>query len=173
MTDTQASSRSRARMSSRSGGAWTLLSWTGYSVASVVVAPLTTIRGRRCFVPSVRGTAGAGRPEAGATGSSGGAGDLEASRDGAAAPAEGRLGIVGIFVSAAHPRITGLWMGCGKSGGRDQPSYSKPILRSTRYSTISPSSTTALDFTTSTVLMLRTVRAAVVTAWRAASLHDC
>ena len=33
---------------------------------------------------------------------------------------------------------------------RAQPSYSKPILTSTRYSTISPSSTTAVDFTTST-----------------------
>jgi hypothetical protein len=33
-------------------------------------------------------------------------------------------------------------------------------------------STMALDFTTSTVLMLRTVREAVATAWRAASLHD-
>ena len=31
-----------------------------------------------------------------------------------------------------------------------QPSYSKPILTSTRYSTISPSRTTAVDFTTST-----------------------
>ena len=45
-----------------------------------------------------------------------------------------------------------------------QPSYSKPILTSTRYSTISPSSTTALDFTTSTVWMLRTVFEAVATA---------
>src|ERR671910_2398976 len=53
-----------------------------------------------------------------------------------------------------------------------QPSYSKPILTSTRYSTISPSVTTALDFTTSTVWMLRTVFDAVATAWRAASLHD-
>ena len=54
-----------------------------------------------------------------------------------------------------------------------QPSYSKPILTSTRYSTISPSSTTALDFTTSTVWMLRTVFEAVATAYAAASLHDC
>src|SRR6185436_3212746 len=53
-----------------------------------------------------------------------------------------------------------------------QPSYSKPILSSTRYSTISPSSTTADDFTTSTVWMLRTVFDAVATACRAASLHD-
>src|SRR5215213_6048938 len=53
-----------------------------------------------------------------------------------------------------------------------QPSYSNPILRSTRYSTISPSSTIALDFTTSIVLMFRTVRAAVATAWRAASLQE-
>src|SRR4249919_2150983 len=52
------------------------------------------------------------------------------------------------------------------------PSYSKPILTSTRYSTISPSSTIAHDFTTSTVWMLRTVFDAVATAWRAASLHD-
>src|SRR6476661_6091172 len=120
---------------------------------------------------AIGGTPGGGAG-GGATASSGGAFDVEASRDVAAAPAEGRLGIVGIFVSAAHPRITGLWMGCGKAGRPDQPSYSKPILRSTRYSTISPSSTTAVDFTTSIVLMLRTVRAAVATAWRAASLHD-
>src|SRR4051794_24054952 len=53
-----------------------------------------------------------------------------------------------------------------------QPSYSKPILTSTRYSTISPSRTTAVDFTTSTVCMLRTVFDAVATACRAASLHD-
>ena len=46
----------------------------------------------------------------------------------------------------------------------DQPSYSKPILRSTRYSTIWLSSTIAVDFTTSTVLMLRTVLEAVATA---------
>jgi len=44
-----------------------------------------------------------------------------------------------------------------------QPSYSKPILTSTRYSTISPSATMAVDFTTSTVWMLRTVREAVAT----------
>ena len=31
----------------------------------------------------------------------------------------------------------------------------------------------AVDFTTSTVWMLRTVLDAVATAWRAASLHDC
>ena len=37
------------------------------------------------------------------------------------------------------------------------PSYSKPIFSSTWYSTISPSWTTAVDFTTSTVWMLRTV----------------
>src|SRR5436190_8130664 len=54
----------------------------------------------------------------------------------------------------------------------DQPSYSKLILRSIRYSVISPPSTTADDFTTSIVLMLRTVREAVATAWRAASDHD-
>src|SRR3954454_11187698 len=53
-----------------------------------------------------------------------------------------------------------------------QPSYSKPILTSTRYSTISPSSTVAHDFTTSTVWMFLTVFDAVVTAWRAASLHE-
>jgi hypothetical protein len=70
---------------------------------------------------------------------------MAASRLGATAPDEGRLGIVGIFVSAAHPPITERWIGCGKVA---QPSYSKPILRSTRYSTISPSSTTAVDFTT-------------------------
>src|SRR6266542_4102914 len=38
-----------------------------------------------------------------------------------------------------------------------QPSYSNPILSSTRYSTISPSATLAVDFTTSIVRMLRTV----------------
>jgi hypothetical protein len=52
----------------------------------------------------------------------------------------------------------------GTAGSRRQPSYSKPILTSTRYSTISPSATTALDFTTSTVWMLRTVFEAVATA---------
>src|SRR5437870_11249566 len=55
---------------------------------------------------------------------------------------------------------------------RYQPSYSNPIFRSTRYSTISLSVTCAVDFTTSTVVMLRTVFEAVATAWRAASLHD-
>ena len=54
----------------------------------------------------------------------------------------------------------------------DQPSYSKPILTSTRYSTISPSRTSAVDFTTSTVWMLRTVFDAVSTARRAASLQE-
>src|SRR4029077_15342360 len=58
------------------------------------------------------------------------------------------------------------------SRGRGQPSYSKPILSSTRYSTISLSSTIALDFTTSTVRMLRTVFEAVATATRAASDHE-
>src|SRR3990170_2838862 len=53
-----------------------------------------------------------------------------------------------------------------------QPSYSKPILTSTRYSTISPSATMALDLTTSIVWMLRTVFDAVATAWRAASLQE-
>jgi len=45
-------------------------------------------------------------------------------------------------------------------------------LRSTRYSEIAPSTTTAEDFTTSISRMLRTVRAAVATACRAASLQD-
>src|SRR5690242_20052183 len=57
-------------------------------------------------------------------------------------------------------------------GPRDQPSYSNPIFSSTRYSTISPSSIRAVDFTTSIVRMLRTVFEAVATAWRAASDHD-
>ena len=52
---------------------------------------------------------------------------------------------------------------------RAQPSYSNPILSSTWYSTISPSSIRAVDFTTSIVRMLRTVFEAVATAWRAAS----
>jgi hypothetical protein len=45
-------------------------------------------------------------------------------------------------------------------------------LTSTWYSTISPSRTTAVDFTTSTETMLRTVLEAVATAWRAASLQE-
>src|SRR3990172_8296026 len=52
------------------------------------------------------------------------------------------------------------------------PSYSKCSLSSTRYSTTSPFSTRAEVLTTSTSRMLRTVRAAVATAMRAASLHD-
>src|SRR5215218_9291517 len=56
--------------------------------------------------------------------------------------------------------------------GPRQPSYSNPILSSTWYSTISPSSIFAVDFTTSIVRMLRTVFEAVATAWRAASDHD-
>jgi hypothetical protein len=46
------------------------------------------------------------------------------------------------------------------------------ILSSTRYSVISPFSTVAVDFTTSTERMLRTVWAAVATAWRAASDYE-
>src|SRR5207247_10930 len=72
-------------------------------------------------------------------------------------------GHAAMVAAGAHPAIT--------RSARAQPSYSKPILISTRYSTISPSSTFALDFTTSTVLMLRTVREAVWTAWRAAAAH--
>src|SRR4026209_1356689 len=64
-------------------------------------------------------------------------------------------------VQAQQPEVTPLY-----------PSYSKPILSSTWYATISPSWTTAVDFTTSTVWMLRTVFDAVATARRAASLHD-
>src|SRR5207302_10517446 len=83
----------------------------------------------------------------------------------------GHLGDAGS--PADYGPVDGLWTARRVvSRGPLQPSYSNPILRSTRYSTISPSSTIALDFTTSTVLMLRTVRDAVATAWRAASLHD-
>src|SRR5450756_33321 len=60
----------------------------------------------------------------------------------------------------------------GRGAEAHAPSYSKPILRSTRYSTISPFSTPAVDLTTSIVRMFRTVRDAVATACRAASLHD-
>ena len=71
----------------------------------------------------------------------------------------------GMVPRAAYPPII------SDTGGA-QSSYSNPIFSSTRYSTISPFSTTALDFTTSTVWMFRTVRDAVATACRAASLHD-
>src|SRR5450756_2178096 len=60
----------------------------------------------------------------------------------------------------------------GRGAEAHAPSYSKPILRSTRYSTISPFSTPAVDLTTSIVRMFRTVRDAVATACRAASLHE-
>jgi hypothetical protein len=72
-------------------------------------APFTTIRGRRVADGARRrpadASAGAESPAAG--------GGMAASGRTVTAPDEGRLGIVGIFVSAAHPRITGLWMGCG------------------------------------------------------------
>ncbi len=69
------------------------------------------------------------------------------------------------------PAVVGLVLLAGRSTP-GYPSYSKPILSSTRYSTISPFSTTAVDSTTSTVLMFRTVRDAVATARRAASLQE-
>src|SRR6478672_13800784 len=81
---------------------------------------------------------------------------------------ESRPGMRTILAPDPHPPISCDW----GAVPRAQPSYSKPILTSTRYSTISPSATIAVDFTTSTVWMLRTVRDAVATAWRAASLHD-
>ena len=59
-------------------------------------------------------------------------------------------------------------------GGRrpGQPSYSKPILTSTWYSTISPSADDGGRLHDLDRTMLRTVFEAVATAWRAASLHE-
>src|SRR5678815_381096 len=82
-----------------------------------------------------------------------------------------RTALTGRLRRSSNGRLV-LDLGPSQAQFRGQPSYSKPILRSTWYSTISPPSTTADDFTTSIVLMFRTVREAVATAWRAASDHD-
>src|SRR5215203_1269918 len=72
--------------------------------------------------------------------------------------------IRGRMPRVAHRGLIWRWQRDPRAGGGPQPSYSNPILSSTWYSTISPSSIFAVDFTTSIVRMLRTVFDAVATA---------
>src|SRR2546430_1176212 len=184
LTVSHSSSLSRRSVSARRGGRCTFVVWIGKAswpttldaAAERPGAPPAPVSGAACACPAV------------VTGSSladdcrllTAASDLgRATASAATADPDLGKGIAGILTDASHRALSCAFEALHRrrrlwrlARDRAQPSYSKPIFRSTRYSTISPPETSAVDFTTSIVRMFRTVLLAVATACRAASLHE-
>src|SRR5512143_2906943 len=110
LTDSHSRRRSRARVASRRGGAWTLVTWIGYSGIAPRRPPDarvgTTIAGR----PGPTGTAGrsgtgrsVGRASREPWAGSGGANDT----DGAEAVSTRRDDIAGMVAGGDHPPVIG------------------------------------------------------------------
>ena len=189
--------RSRDRVSPRGGGQWTFAGWIG---RGFIANPAATCRDPTSPGPTatspcpIRPAFAVGvdpalvrwaEPLLAADDTAARVGD--GAQDDASAPGARSGGAGGRWRSES---LGGRHAGHG-AGGRSTRAYADPRLRDRRrravgapglvleaklrwtwYSTICPSSIRAVDFTTSIVRMLRTVRDAVATAWRAASLHE-